>query len=305
MSPTQKSVRVAVQYYEEDFDSMEMAVSLSRQWLEKTAQHLINRFFVEYAARHPDMPPVDTSQYHVIDVARKSVLDREKPLAECNLVDGAALCVTRLGSPLTMAGVSEKATLHGASVDDNNDFELFCDANCLYMYGQRSRESPLLSYARCKARLGRLVRDGRRPSMRADKRKPNGRQRMQEDSSSPEASDQVDDKNEFEALPEKKGMKCEPKDWARINYRKSLCRHVVAGRRCPEAERCTYAHTYDELRIIQRQPRPGVCPERATADHMLPPPELWQLGVFADPARRQPQLWSRMSRRSKLLGSVA
>lgn len=304
MSPTQKSVRVTVQYYEEDFNSMEMAVTLSRQWLEKTAQHFVDRFFVEYAARHPGMAAVDPTQYHVIDVARKSVLDREKRLIECNLVDGGVLFVTRLGSLLTTAEMSQKSASHSQG-DNDDDFELFCDANCLYMYGQRSRESPLLSYARCKARLGRLVRDGRRPSVRADTQKKTSRRRIEKDCSSPESSDQVKGTNEFGSLSEKKGVKCEPKDWARINYRKSLCRHVVAGRRCPEAERCTYAHTYEELRVIQRQTRPGVCSERATADHTLPPPELWQLGVFADPARRQPQLWPRMSRRSKLLGSVA
>ena len=87
----------------------------------------------------------------------------------------------------------------------------------------------------------------------------------------------------------------ERKDWGAINYKKALCPHVVAGRKCPHGQTCTYAHSYDELRVGDKPGKPHVCVGASTASFELPPPERWQMGTFAEAGRQGPFLWARLA----------
>ena len=108
-------------------------------------------------------------------------------------------------------------------------------------------------------------------------------------SSDEEASDEEEDYRRAPAPQQRK-------DWGAINYKKALCPDMVAGRKCPHGAACTYAHTYDELRVVEKPPPPHVCVGASTASHELAPPEYWQMGTFADASRQGPYLWARLAK---------
>ena len=71
---------------------------------------------------------------------------------------------------------------------------------------------------------------------------------------------------------------------------------MVAGRKCPHGAACTYAHSYDELRVAEKPGKPHVCVGDSTAGFELAPPEYWQMGTFADASRQGPYLWARLAK---------
>ena len=75
-----------------------------------------------------------------------------------------------------------------------------------------------------------------------------------------------------------------------------VCPDMVAGRKCPHGAACTYAHSYDELRVVEKPGKPHVCVGDSTASHELAPPEYWQMGTFAEPGRQGPYLWARLAK---------
>ena len=109
-------------------------------------------------------------------------------------------------------------------------------------------------------------------------------------SSSSEESD--DDEEDYRRAPAPQ----QRKDWGAINYKKALCPDMVAGRKCPHGAACTYAHSYDELRVVEKPGKPHVCVGASTASHELAPPEYWQMGTFAEAGRQGPYLWARLAK---------
>ena len=71
---------------------------------------------------------------------------------------------------------------------------------------------------------------------------------------------------------------------------------MVAGRKCPHGAACTYAHSYDELRVVEKPGKPHVCVGDSTAAFELAPPEYWQMGTFADAGRQGPYLFARLAK---------
>ena len=128
---------------------------------------------------------------------------------------------------------------------------------------------------------------------------------MTSSSSDEEASDDEEDYRRGPAPQQRK-------DWGAINYKKALCPDMVAGRKCPHGAACTYAHSYEELRVVEKPGKPHVCVGDSTAAFELPPPEYWQMGTRgfvppgaylgarlaggAAPRRRRPSCVSRWSR---------
>lgn len=275
--PLQKMARVSIQYYESGMETLEMVIKLKAKWLERAPQELLERFFADYAERYPAMPRVDASQYRLVDVCAKRVVGAVREVA-----DEAILSVTRASSE---ESVLETVGLADAEIPDD-DFERFCEAYCLYIYDRRLRTNPNLNYVRMKMRLRRLMADRDKPTERPARRSERER-----------AGAHMVDVDE--GASRQKGAPAPPvsqaKDWDRINFRKCLCPHVVAGRRCLRGAGCSYAHSFDELRVVAKPPRPGVCVEASTADHVLPLPELWQLGAFAKPKRPRRPLLERLA----------
>ena len=113
---------------------------------------------------------------------------------------------------------------------------------------------------------------------------------MTSSSSDEEASDDDEDYRRMAPPPQQR------KDWGAINYKKALCPDMVAGRKCPHGAACTYAHSYDELRVVEKPPPPHVCVGDSTAAHELAPPEYWQMGTFAEAGRQGPYLWARLAK---------
>ena len=101
-----------------------------------------------------------------------------------------------------------------------------------------------------------------------------------------------DDEEDYRRMAPKQ----QRKDWGAINYKKALCPDMVAGRKCPHGAACTYAHSYDELRVVEKPGKPHVCVGASTASHELAPPEYWQMGTFADASRQGPYLWARLAK---------
>jgi len=109
-------------------------------------------------------------------------------------------------------------------------------------------------------------------------------------SSSSEESE--DDEEDYRRAPPPQ----QRKDWGAINYKKALCPDMVAGRECPHGAACTYAHAYDELRVVAKPGKPHVCVGDSTAAFELSPPEYWQMGTFADASRQGPYLFARLAK---------
>lgn len=170
--------------------------------------------------------------------------------------------------------IQDGAVLSVALVDDFDDY---CDAHWFALHEKHTAALPLMSYLRTKKKM----RD-----RRVTTSKPTHKVHVETD---------VDYDFDVPRGPPTK-PDSGPKDWGKINYKKNLCPFVIEGRRCPKGDDCTYAHTFDDLRLPQRDPRPGTCPYTTTAAHKLPPAEYWQMGAFAEPARQHPDLWKRMTR---------
>ena len=145
-------------------------------------------------------------------------------------------------------------------------------------------------YARSRARLRAALR--RRRVSVADIVAESASEDASVASSSSSDEEASDDEEDYRRAPPPQ----QRKDWGAINYKKALCPDMVAGRKCPHGAACTYAHSYEELRVVEKQPPPHVCAGTSTASHELPPPEYWQMGTFADASRQGPYLWARLAK---------
>lgn len=257
-----------------------MKIRVPSRWQQEPSSILVSRFFEAYAAKHQKF--LDDSQYQLVDVRAMIAIDRHEPLGN---VDDGLFCVARLD-------VEEVTEQQEEKEKEEDPFDLYCEAYCLFVYGQQVKTDPTLSYMRTKMRL--------RGKQKKVRKAP--RERLVDPATEGLSSSSEEEVENIVARDEIRRVKTSKKDWDQINFRKCLCPHVVAGRRCPRGSaNCSYAHTFEDLR--RENPavskKPGVC-SSSTAHHRLGPPELWQLGVFAEPSRRQPNLWSRMTKRDKL-----
>lgn len=210
-----------------------------------------------------------------------------------------------------------------ADVADELDQEDEFESYCVYMFDTYYKNNRFMSYVRVRKKLRTALRK-RLASRSGAERDPSDGGDDDSSSSSPSEGPAVDD-DDVDALAERiidgtgngaaegeaptfvggpPREKTAPKDWGRINFCKALCPNIVAGRRCPRGDACTYAHRFDQLQIPSNAPPPHVCGLAETGGHALSAPEWWQMGVFAEPGRQQPHLWKKMSGRDAVLNEA-
>ena len=257
-----------------------LRLRLPADWAHKTTKDLVAHFIETYNKAKGD--PL-MGAYGLVDVRTGRFYADDASLAD--VAHDAPLSVARRDPPVEEE-VDAEYTLEDAGSDEPDavdDEEPLEDLIALGAFGG--------GYARSRARLRAALRR-RRVSVAdllAEGASEEDDASVASSSSDEEASDDEEDCRR--APPQQ-----QRKDWGAINYKKALCPDMVAGRKCPHGAACTYAHTYDELRVVEKPGKPHVCVGDSTAFHELAPPEYWQMGTFADAGRQGPYLWARLAK---------
>ena len=275
-------------HYADDRRAWGLRVRLPPSWATKPARDLVEHFLQAYGAAHE--PLIGT--YGLVNIHTGRIYAEEALLN--TLARDAPLAVVRrdvAAPPEEEEEVDAEYTLDdaldhgddGDDLDDVDDEEPLEDLVAAGTFGG--------GYARSRARLRAALR--RRRVSVADVVAESDSEASAEDDDSVSVSSSEEEESDDDAY--QRTVPPERKDWGAINYKKALCPHVVAGRKCPHGQTCTYAHSYDELRVGDKPGKPHVCVGASTASFELPPPERWQMGTFAEAGRQGPFLWARLA----------
>ena len=255
-----------------------LRLRLPNEWTHKTAQDLVAHFVEAHDKANPPL----VGAYGLVDVRTGRFYGDDASLAD--VAHDAPLSVARRDPPAPPGeeNVDAEYALESDEVDAVDDEEPLEDLIAIGAFGG--------GYQRTRARLRAALRR-RRVSV----------DEIVAESASEEASVASSSLSDEEASDEEDYRRSAPppqqrKDWGAINYKKALCPDMVAGRKCPHGTACTYAHSYDELRVVEKPGKPHVCRGDSTAAHELAPPEYWQMGTFADASRQGPYLWARLAK---------
>ena len=255
-----------------------LRLRLPNEWTRKTARDLASHFIETYNRTNGD--PL-TGAYGLVDVRTGRFYADDAPLAE--VAHDAPLSVARRDPPVEEE-VDAEYTLEDAGSDEPDavdDEEPLEDLVAIGAFGG--------GYARSRARLRAALR--RRRVSVADIVAESASEDASVASSSSSDESEDDEEDYRPTAPQQ-----QRKDWGAINYKKALCPDMVAGRKCPHGAACTYAHSYDELRVVEKPGKPHVCVGDSTAAFELAPPEYWQMGTFAEAGRQGPHLWARLAK---------
>ena len=258
-----------------------LRLRLPSDWTHKTARDLVSHFIETHNKTNPPL----VGAYGLIDVRTGRFYADDASLAD--VAHDAPLSVSRRAPAVKEEedDVDAEYTLDDDAgsdeVDAVDDEEPLEDLIAIGAFGG--------GYARSRARLRAALR--RRRVSVADIVAPESES---EDASvaSSSSEESEDDEEDYRRAPPPQ----QRKDWGAINYKKALCPDMVAGRKCPHGATCTYAHSYDELRVAEKPGKPHVCVGASTAAHELPPPEYWQMGTFAEAGRHGPYLFARLAK---------
>jgi len=254
-----------------------LRLRLPSDWTHKTTKDLVSHFVEAY---NKSAVPL-TGAYGLVDVRTGRFYADDASLAD--VATDAPLSVARRDPAPPVEEVDAEYTLDDTAeeVDAVDDEEPLEDLIAIGAFGG--------GYARSRARLRAVLRR-RRVSVDDIVAESASEEASVASSSSSEESD--DEEEAYRRMPPQQ----QRKDWGAINYKKALCPDMVAGRKCPHGNACTYAHSYDELRVVEKPPPPHVCLGASTASHELAPPEYWQMGTFADASRQGPYLFARLAK---------
>ena len=256
-----------------------LRLRLPNEWTHKTARDLVSHFVEAY---NESAAPL-IGAYGLVDVRTGRFYADDALLAD--VAHDSPLSVSRRDpAPHVEEDVDAEYSLDDAEsdeVDAVDDEEPLEDLIAIGAFGG--------GYQRSRARLRAALRR-RRVSVADIVAESASEEASVASSSSSEESE--DDEEDYRPTPPQQ----QRKDWGAINYKKALCPDMVAGRKCPHGAACTYAHAYDELRVVEKLPPPHVCVGDSTAAHELAPPEYWQMGTFAEPGRQGPYLWARLAK---------
>ena len=257
-----------------------LRLRLPADWTHKTARDLVSHFIETYNETEAPL----AGAYGLVDVRTGRFYADDASLAD--VANDAPLSVSRRDPPAPPGEeeVDAEYTLvddaGSDEVDAVDDEEPLEDLIAIGAFGG--------GYQRSRARLRAALRR-RRVSVADIVAESESEDASVASSSSSEESD--DDEEDYRRAPQQ-----QRKDWGAINYKKALCPDMVAGRKCPHGAACTYAHSYDELRVVEKPGKPHVCVGASTAAFELAPPEYWQMGTFAEPSRQGPYLWARLAK---------
>ena len=266
-------------FAEEGRTSFGLRLRLPNEWTHKTTKDLVAHFVETY---NRSAAPL-TGAYGLVDVRTGRFYADDASLAD--VAHDAPLSVSRRDPPAPPVEeeVEAEYTLDDAGSDELDavdDEEPLEDLVAIGAFGG--------GYARSRARLRAALR--RRRVSVADIVAESASEEASVASSS--SSEESDDEEDYQRTAREQ----QRKDWGAINYKKALCPDMVAGRKCPHGGACTYAHSYDELRVVEKPPPPHVCVGDSTAAFELAPPEYWQMGTFADASRQGPYLFARLAK---------
>ncbi len=258
-----------------------LRLRLPADWTHKTARDLASHFIETYNKAKGN--PL-TGAYGLVDVRTGRFYADDASLAD--VANDAPLSVARRAPAVKEEeDVDAEYALDDAgsdapdAVDDEEPFE---DLVAIGAFGggyQRSRARLRAALRRRRVSVDEIVAESASEDASV----------ASSTSSDEEASDDDEDYRRG-PLPQQR------KDWGAINYKKALCPDMVAGRKCPHGAACTYAHSYDELRVAEKPGKPHVCVGDSTASHELAPPEYWQMGTFAEAGRQGPYLFARLAK---------
>ena len=237
-----------------------LRLRLPSDWTHKTARDLASHFIETYNKAKGD--PL-TGAYGLVDVRTGRFYADDASLAD--VANDAPLSVARRAPAVKEEedDVDAEYTLDDAgsdapdAVDDEEPLE---DLIAIGAFGG--------GYARSRARLRAALRR-RRVSVADIVAESASEEDDASVASSSSSEESDDDEEDYRRGPPPQ----QRKDWGAINYKKALCPDMVAGRKCPHGAACTYAHAYDELRVVAKPGKPHVCVGASTASHELPPPE--------------------------------
>jgi hypothetical protein len=257
-----------------------LRLRLPDDWTHKTAKDLVAHFVETY---NESAAPL-TGAYGLVDVRTGRFYADDASLAD--VAHDAPLSVARRdpAPPMEDDVDAEYALVDDAvsdEVDAVDDEEPLEDLIAIGAFGD--------GYAKSRARLRAALRRRRVSVDEIVAESASEDDASVASSSSSEESE--DDAEDYRRAPQQ-----QRKDWGALNYKKALCPDMVAGRKCPHGAACTYAHSYEELRVVEKPGKPHVCVGASTASHELPPPEYWQMGTFADASRQGPYLWARLAK---------
>ena len=255
-----------------------LRLRLPPSWTNKTTRDLVSHFVGTY---NKSAAPL-TGAYGLVDVRTGRFYADDASLAD--VAHDAPLSVARRDPPVEEE-VDAEYTLEDAGSDEPDavdDEEPLEDLIAIGAFGG--------GYQRSRARLRAALRRRRVSVEEIVAASESEEDASVASSSSSEESD--DDEEAYRRAPPPQ----QRKDWGAINYKKALCPDMVAGRKCPHGAACTYAHSYDELRVVEKPGKPHVCVGDSTAAFELSPPEYWQMGTFAEAGRQGPHLWARLAK---------
>ena len=258
-----------------------LRLRLPNEWTHKTTKDLVSHFIETYNETEAPL----AGAYGLVDVRTGRFYADDAPLTD--VAHDAPLSVARRDPPAPPAEeeVDAEYTLDDAGsdeVDAVDDEEPLEDLIAIGAFGG--------GYARSRARLRAALR--RRRVTVAELVAESESEDASVASSSSSDEEASDDEEDYR----RPAPQQQRKDWGAINYKKALCPDMVAGRKCPHGAACTYAHAYDELRVVEKPGKPHVCVGASTAAHELAPPEYWQMGTFAEAGRQGPYLWARLAK---------
>ena len=266
-------------FAEEGRAPLGLRLRLPADWTHKTARDLVSHFIETY---NRSAAPL-TGAYGLVDVRTGRFYADDASLAY--VAHDAPLSVARRDPPVEEEEDdvdAEYALDTVEELDAVDDEEPLEDLIAIGAFGG--------GYARSRARLRAALR--RRRVSVADI----VAESASEDDASVASSSSDEEASDDEADYRRMAPQQQRKDWGAINYKKALCPDMVAGRKCPHGAACTYAHSYDELRVVEKPGKPHVCVGASTAAHELAPPEYWQMGTFAEAGRQGPYLWARLAK---------
>ena len=253
-----------------------LRLRLPPSWTNKTTRDLVSHFVEVHDKANPPL----IGAYGLVDVRTGRFYADDASLAD--VAHDAPLSVSRRDPPAQPADEEIDAEYGSDEVDAVDDEEPLEDLVAIGAFGG--------GYARSRARLRAALRRRRLTVDEIVAESASEEDDASVASSSSEESD--DDEEDYRRGPPPQ----QRKDWGAINYKKALCPDMVAGRKCPHGAACTYAHAYDELRVVEKPGKPHVCVGDSTAAFELSPPEYWQMGTFAEAGRQGPYLWARLAK---------
>ncbi len=258
-----------------------LRLRLPNEWTHKTTKDLVSHF----VEAHNKTNPLLIGAYGLVDVRTGRFYADDASLAD--VAHDAPLSVARRAPAVKEEeDVDAEYALDDAGsdeVDAVDDEEPLEDLVAIGAFGG--------GYARSRARLRAALRRRRVSVADLVAEAESASEDASVASSSSSDEEASDDEEDYRRAPPQ-----QRKDWGAINYKKALCPDMVAGRKCPHGAACTYAHAYDELRVVEKPGKPHVCVGASTASHELAPPEYWQMGTFAEPGRQGPYLWARLAK---------